>query len=233
MARLFCNHQGSSFSQHFCLSSPLRVQISMSRDKEFPIMKSISCLAAALTLCAASSAMAQNIVQNSGFENGLTDWTVDGFTPSYGLAPYTHTGTGAAVSGCGGHSCVSTQGRTAYIAQTLNTVAGSSYNLSLWVGENGGPNSEMAIYWNGTLVADVLNPANNTLPGQWIQFNYKNLVASGNSTVLEIHGRQDPAGIYFDDISVTAAVPEPESFAMLIAGLGLLGFSAKRRKMRA
>ncbi|WP_296001217.1 PEP-CTERM sorting domain-containing protein [Rugamonas sp.] len=32
---------------------------------------------------------------------------------------------------------------------------------------------------------------------------------------------------------ITAAVPEPETYAMLAAGLGLLGFMARRRKQRA
>ena len=30
-----------------------------------------------------------------------------------------------------------------------------------------------------------------------------------------------------------AAVPEPESYAMLLAGLGLIGFAARRRKIAA
>jgi hypothetical protein len=32
-----------------------------------------------------------------------------------------------------------------------------------------------------------------------------------------------------DNFTVTAAVPEPETYAMLLAGLALLGFSARRR----
>jgi hypothetical protein len=44
-----------------------------------------------------------------------------------------------------------------------------------------------------------------------------------------------PAGpqsdVFFDGLSVTA-VPEPESYAMLLAGLGLLGFAARRRTLK-
>ena len=35
------------------------------------------------------------------------------------------------------------------------------------------------------------------------------------------------------DISITTAVPEPETYAMLLAGLGLIGYSIRRRKTTA
>jgi hypothetical protein len=36
-----------------------------------------------------------------------------------------------------------------------------------------------------------------------------------------------------DNIMVAAPVPEPETYAMMLAGLGLLGFAARRRKQKA
>lgn len=35
-----------------------------------------------------------------------------------------------------------------------------------------------------------------------------------------------------DTFTITAAVPEPETYAMLLAGLGLMGFAARRRKQK-
>ena len=35
-----------------------------------------------------------------------------------------------------------------------------------------------------------------------------------------------------DNVTINSAVPEPETYAMLLAGLGLLGFAARRRKQK-
>jgi hypothetical protein len=46
--------------------------------------------------------------------------------------------------------------------------------------------------------------------------------------VLRVHDITDLSEIYIDDLVVTA-VPEPEIYAMLVAGLGLIGFMVRRR----
>jgi hypothetical protein len=43
---------------------------------------------------------------------------------------------------------------------------------------------------------------------------------------------QEPDPSFSDSLRITT-VPEPESYAMMLAGLGLLGFAARRRKLRA
>ena len=40
-------------------------------------------------------------------------------------------------------------------------------------------------------------------------------------------------GVRADDGDNVSAVPEPETYTMMLAGLGLLGFSALRRKRQA
>jgi hypothetical protein len=37
----------------------------------------------------------------------------------------------------------------------------------------------------------------------------------------------------FDNIVLTTAVPEPKTYAMLLAGLGILGMASRRRKQKA
>jgi hypothetical protein len=50
-------------------------------------------------------------------------------------------------------------------------------------------------------------------------------------TVDGIRGRAFVTIDNFNAVAVTA-VPEPETYAMLIAGLGFLGFMARRRKQK-
>lgn len=38
---------------------------------------------------------------------------------------------------------------------------------------------------------------------------------------------------YFASFDVAAPIPEPETYAMMLAGLGMLGFMARRRKLKA
>lgn len=189
----------------------------------------------ALAITAISSGFAQaNIVTNGNFENGTAGWNMQGFGiyETWGVG-----GSKAVVTGCISHNCVSTLGHGAFFKQMLNTTAGKSYNLSFFVGESGYPTSEMSIFWNGSLVADILNPANLTIDfltnKSMIKFSFNNLLASGNTTALEIHGRQDPAGISFDEISVVAStndVPEPASIALM--GIAIAGLGVARRKMK-
>jgi hypothetical protein len=47
---------------------------------------------------------------------------------------------------------------------------------------------------------------------------------------LDVSG--DNRGLFLDNVSVTA-VPEPATYAMLLGGLGLFGFLANRRELRA
>lgn len=129
-------------------------------------------------------------------------------------------------TGCVGHNCVATQGSGSFNSETIATDPSQTYTVDFFVSESGGPTSEFSLFWDGQLVADVVNPANYA---NNVEFTYTDLTASSDATVLEIHGRQDPGGINFNNFTVTASdVPEPASLGIL--GAGLIGLYRARRR---
>jgi PEP-CTERM motif len=60
----------------------------------------------------------------------------------------------------------------------------------------------------------------------WTEFNYS-ISTPGNYKLW--FGTTAAAGALIDNVSITA-VPEPETYAMMLAGLGAIGFMARRRK---
>jgi hypothetical protein len=194
-------------------------------------MKKGAILLTAIALTwAASPAAAQNIVNNPNFDTGTSGWYSNDFY--FSDVDQSNSGGGSVATGCVSNVCVSTYNAGAYFGQVLSTTPGQAYDLSFYVLENGGPTSEFSVFWNGSMIADVLNPANSTYPNGWVQYTYSNLLASGSSTDLQIHGRQDPATIWFDTVSVVptvAGVPEPATWAMMLLGFGGIGFALRRK----
>ena len=78
-----------------------------------------------------------------------------------------------------------------------------------------------------------LNPIVETGAWQTITFNF----TSASPFTLKIEdwdGGTDgptPGNAYFRNLSISGAVPEPTSWAMLIAGFGMVGAAARRRRV--
>jgi len=108
---------------------------------------------------------------------------------------------------------------SSFAAVTTWTTAGTGFDFTSPVtaatgGAVVGNTAGLAAGLGGTIAADWA--AGSTL---WIRWNDVNDV--GNDHGLAIDNMT---------LSVTAAVPEPGSFAMLLAGLGAVGFVARRRR---
>lgn len=168
-----------------------------------------------------------SIVVNGGFETGdFTGWTQFGDTSFASVSsdsPVPQSGVYGASFG--------EFDRTGGIFQTLATTAGTKYTVDFWLQNesdfNGAfsPNS-FAFTWGGLTEMTLSNAS---------PFDYKHysftLTALAATTDLRFQFRQDPAFYDLDNVAVTAAVPEPETWALFTAGL--VGLVARRRRQQA
>ena len=207
-------------------------------------------IAALATLATAGTAnAATELVVNGSFENNVisssfaTLSSVTGWTSSANGNSAFEIQKGATQGGQGGFNPVAASGtqylelntdRLTSISQTIATTAGGTYALSFAYSGRpdtpGGANSLMNVYWGSTLLTPTALVGNTG--GVWQSYS-QNLTALGASTVLRFESigpvSAPTYGSYLDNVSVMAAVPEPETYAMMLLGLGLLGFMARRK----
>ena len=160
----------------------------------------------------------ESLVENGGFETGdFTGWTLAGdggnfnYVDNSGFFVAPHSGTYCALLG--------ESGFLAHLSQTLPSVTGQKYLISIWLnnpiaGSSSNPN-EFSVSWNGSKLYDKKNMA---------QVNWTNLQftvkATGGSTILQIGGRDDNYYFGLDDVSVTPVFPptisaQPASLTVL------------------
>jgi PEP-CTERM motif len=180
----------------------------------------------AVLASAALSARAVELVQNPGFETGdFTNWTQFGDTSFSGVSTsspdgtFPHSGNFLAYFGP-----TSAMGG---IQQNIGgTIAGNLYNISFWLAnsEPGTNNAALVTFGSTTLLSLTNSPA-----FSFTQFTYTNVAASSNNALLQFGFLNPPLYWDLDDISVTAAVPEPGTLGLIALGaLGLVGAFRKR-----
>lgn len=117
-------------------------------------------------------------------------------------------------------------------ARNFTTVDGAlTYTLSL--ANSSGKFSQVSA---GTLASDGVSGSASTSFSDLAAGSYR-MVITGSWVVPSSGVSFTAKGTIAQDVSlgkatIMASVPEPESYAMLMAGLGLMGFIARRRRVR-
>jgi hypothetical protein len=129
------------------------------------------------------------------------------------------------------------------IIQSINGLtAGQKYNVSFyWAGiQQSGYDGAQTEQWsvslgNQTQSTSVYQNTSHGFSG-WKKETFTFTANSANE-VLSFLAVGTPTGVppfsLLDGVELTAAVPEPETWAMLGMGLGLMGFVSRRRKAKA
>src|SRR5262249_26340108 len=135
-----------------------------------------------------------NLVANCGFETGnFANWI------QLGDLSYTGVNDISRRSGNFGAFLGPISG-LGFLAQTLPTGAGQSYNLTFWLRNVARPN-RFQVYWNGAVIFDSTD-----MPDfPYTPYAFNNLVATGAATELRFGFFNVPDYFFLDDIAVVSA----------------------------
>ena len=178
--------------------------------------------AAIALLCAAAGSQAQTVpLIDPGFDAATL-----GYPNSWSIGSGTPTLFGGKLTLNTGDS----------IYQSFSILSGGTYTISFDVqGEGrsrlflstdvGLSNFNSPVATSGAVLNDITDWGPN-----WTTASYNFMGLAGASYHLYFSGMV--GGMTIDNVGVAAAVPEPESYAMLLAGIGLIGAIARRRSAR-
>jgi len=199
-------------------------------------MKALITALALIAAPAITLAAQPNLLTNGSFEDSLIangKWDIFG-----NINGWTSTGSGIEVrnniagSALDGKNFVELDSHSnSSMFQTVSTSAGASYNFSFsFANREGTVAATNGLDWTVD-GGKTWNAAPALSNSKWADFS-TSFIASSTSTVIGFRatGTSDKLGSSLDKVSLTSAVPEPESYALMLAGLAAVGFVARRRK---
>jgi len=192
-------------------------------------------LVIAALVAASSGAWASSIFSdNFNGDTIAANTTPSGWSVGSGTVDVVGPGWFGNLCAATGGSCVDLDGstnRAGTLSKSFSLLAGNTYTASFdLAGNQRGGSDVVDIAFGGSLSTLSL-----TSSAAWATYSLTFAPTTSGNYTLSFHNRGgDNVGAVLDNVnvSVAAAVPEPESYAMLLAGLGLMGVAARRRNKR-
>jgi choice-of-anchor C domain-containing protein len=169
----------------------------------------------------------------------ITGWTVGGFGVDY-IGGYWQASDGVRSVDLSGPNSGS-------IAQALDTVAGQTYMVGFDLSGNpdGGVGNKVSVATIGgslpAIYTYTVGATNSRSNMNWQHYTYSFTAFSAVSLLTFASAEYSPYGPAIDNVSIVEdgggigndVVPEPTSWAMMIAGFAMVGASARRRRPRS
>lgn len=202
-------------------------------------------LIASFLLLGSAGAQSAELITNGGFESGSTGWN---FTPTVKFIPVTDYGPCCSPFGIypyGSQAAFFGGGNVpgGSISQSFNTLAGSFYTLTFAYGaisETRVQRMRTSVFDLGggsTLASMVLQTVGTRDLGDMMFTGEIMFQAQSQFTSISFadisSGSFNVDGV-IDAVSVLgpAPIPEPSTYALMLAGLGIVAFAARRRARR-
>lgn len=201
---------------------------------------------AATAMLGATASNASVAIINGSFESGInpgtfttlangdntsiTGWTVGGLGIDY-IGTYWQADDGVRSIDLSGNNHGS-------ISQLLTGLTiGSVYNVTFALAGNpdGGGSTKVAVASDGGSQAQVFNfvQGGNTKSNMGWTDQVFSFTATNTTANLTFSGTQDDAyGPALDNVSISNAIPEPSTWAMMILGFGAVGVAARSSRRR-
>jgi hypothetical protein len=166
-------------------------------------------------------------------------WTIPGWTVEAGSVDLTTSASFWGPASDGNYSMDINGWNAGTISQSFATVLGRTYTVSFDYSRNvaGAPNPATALVTAGGQSFTV-SAANDGTYGFGHNMQWKSgaftFVGTGNVETVRLEATvPGNGGVFFDDVSVSGAIPEPATWALMIGGFGLAGALLRRRRAMA